>query len=162
MSHIILGIDPGTFHLGFGFLEKKGNQFTLIKSDIISPPKSHALYDRLSFIAKKFEVLLGEYRPKEVAIENLFHGKNIKSAFHLGLARGIIISECLRRDIKIFEYAPTQVKSVVTGYGRADKTQVKKMVELTLGVSIPHGYDATDALAIALCHGNTKRFEISQ
>jgi crossover junction endodeoxyribonuclease RuvC len=102
---------------------------------------------------------LDELRPDEVAIEDLFHSLNARSAFHLGMARGVAIGACLKRRIPIFEYAPTQIKSVVTGYGRSDKAQVKKMVELTLGTKIDLGFDATDAVAVAICHASTRRLE---
>jgi crossover junction endodeoxyribonuclease RuvC len=151
----LLGIDPGSHHLGLGCLEKRGNTMVLIYAEIIHAPRKDSLYDRISIIAARLRVLLDKLNPDEVAVEDIFHAKNARSAFHLGVARGAAIGACLERGLKIFEYAPTQVKSVVTGYGRADKEQVKKMVQLTLGQKIELAFDATDALAVAICHANT-------
>ena len=157
MARKILGIDPGSFHLGLGFIEKEGNAVRLIRTEIVSPPRNHAFFDRLEVLSKRLRILLDEFQPQEVAVEDIFHAKNVRSAIHLGVARGVAIGACLERGIKIYEYPPTQVKMIVTGYGRADKEQVKKMVRLTLGVEIDLGYDATDAIAVAICHAHAVR-----
>ncbi len=159
MNKIILGIDPGSHFLGVGCIHKRGNTLTLISAEAISAPAKQTLYPRLEVIAERLEILLDLWKPHEVAVEDLFHSKNARSAFHLGIARGVAIGACLKRKIAIFEYAPTQVKSVVTGYGRADKEQVRKMVELTLKAKIADRHDATDALAVAICHASTLRLE---
>jgi len=155
----VLGIDPGSYHLGVGCVAKQGNSLRLVYAGIIHAPKSKSLYDRLELIAEKLRPLIDELRPDEIAIEDIFCSKNARSAFHLGMARGVALSVCLGRGIKIYDYPPTQVKSVVTGHGRADKEQVKKMVRLTLGLrgDIEEGYDATDAVAVAICHANSLR-----
>lgn len=151
----VLGIDPGSHRLGVGCIEKTGNTLRLVFAEVISAPARHSLYGRLEIIGLRLREIIDQLVPEEIAVEDIFHAKNARSAFHLGIARGVAISACLGRGVKIFEYAPTQVKSIVTGYGRADKEQVKKMVRLILGHEITLGYDATDAIAIAICHANT-------
>ncbi len=150
----ILGIDPGSHHLGLGCLEKKGGQLRLLFCEIIHAPKSAKLYDRLAIINTRFNEVLKDLRPDHVAIEDIFFAKNARSAIYLGTARGMAIGACLQQGLSIHEYAATQVKSIVTGYGRSDKAHVQKMVEMILGTKITLGFDATDALAIAICHAN--------
>jgi crossover junction endodeoxyribonuclease RuvC len=155
----LLGIDPGSHHLGLGCLERHGNRIELIYVEIIHAPRKDALYDRVGHIARRLRVLLDELKPHAVAVEDIFYAKNARSAFHLGIARGAAIGACLERGLKIYEYAPTQVKAVVTGSGRADKEQVKKMVQIILGQKIDLAYDATDAIAVALCHANSMKMK---
>ena len=150
----ILGIDPGSHHLGVGCLEVTGQRVRLLFCEIIHAPKKGSLYERLHIIEKRFSEVLAELNPDEVAVEDIFFAKNVRSAIYLGTARGMAIGACLRHGLAINEYGATQVKSVVTGYGRSDKAQVQKMVEMILGTKIGLGFDATDALAIALCHVN--------
>ena len=126
----ILGIDPGSHHLGIGCLEKTGNRLRLVFCEIIHAKKSDSLYDRLATIESRFSQILAELKPDEIAVEDIFFAKNVRSAIFLGTARGMAIGACLRQGLKINEYAATQVKSVVTGYGRADKAHVQKMVEM--------------------------------
>ena len=158
MKRIILGIDPGSQHLGVGCIIKEGNKITLVQSTVLSAPGSHHLYRRLTSIQERLESLLNQLRPSEIAVEDVFYKQNPKSVFHLGVARGVAIAACLKLGLEIFEYPPTQVKSAVAGNGRADKAQVKKMVELSLGQKIEGRFDATDALAVALCHAHMHRF----
>jgi crossover junction endodeoxyribonuclease RuvC len=153
-SKRILGIDPGSHHLGVGCLEKTGNRSRLLFCEIIHAPKKEGLYTRLAVISQRFHQILDELKPDEVAVEDIFFAKNVRSAIYLGTARGMVIGACLQKGLEIHQYAATQVKSVVTGYGRADKADVQKMVEMILGTKITLGFDATDALAIALCHAN--------
>ncbi len=154
MAQKILGIDPGSHHLGVGCLEKTGNKLRLIYCEIIHAKKTDKLYDRLQVIGKRFQAVLEELNPDEVAVEDLFFAKNVRSAIYLGTARGVAIGACIQRGLTISEYAATQVKSVVTGYGRSDKAHVQKMVEMILGAKIDLGFDATDAVAVAICHAN--------
>lgn len=150
----ILGIDPGSHHLGVGGIEKSGNSLRLIFAETIHAPAKAPLFERLESILVRLNHLVSEFTPHEIAIEDVFTALNARTAFRLGIARGAAIASCLGRGAKIFEYAPTQVKSVVTGYGRADKEQVQKMVFLILGKKFELGFDATDALAVAICHAN--------
>jgi crossover junction endodeoxyribonuclease RuvC len=150
----ILGIDPGSHHMGIGCLEKTGNRLRLVFCEIIHAPKQDSLYDRLRVISDRFQTVLAELKPSEVAFEDIFYAKNVRSAIYLGTARGMAIGACLQQGLKIHEYAATQVKSVVTGYGRSDKAHVQKMVQMILGTRIELGVDATDAVAVAICHAN--------
>jgi len=159
MEKIILGIDPGSHYLGVGCLQKSGNRLVFIAAEAIKAPQKESLYPRLEVIAERLEVLLDLWKPHEVAVEDLFHSINARSAFRLGIARGVAIGACLKRRLPIFEYAPALVKSTVTGSGRADKDQVRKMVELTLRAKIDLRHDATDALAVAICHASHIRLE---
>lgn len=153
----IVGIDPGSHHLGFGCIQKSGTEIKLLSAETIHAPKL-ALYERLESITPKLHALLDKLCPHEVAIEDTFYAKNVKSAFQLGIVRGIVFSACIARGIKVYEYAPTQVKSAVTGYGRADKSSVQKMVGLIVGQELKVGFDASDAVAIAICHASLMRF----
>lgn len=158
-SKRILGIDPGSNRLGFACLEKRGSVLELISAEVISAAPKRPFYGRLELIAARLRDLILEFSPDEVAVEDIFHAHNARSAFQLGVARGVAIGACLSHKMKIFEYAPTQVKAVVTGYGRADKAQVKKMIELVLRRKLDLGYDATDAIAVAICHASTMNWE---
>lgn len=140
-----------------GCVRKKGNSVSFLHAEVIQAPSKEALYERLAVIREKLIDLLDRLKPHEVALENIFTGKNIQSAFTIGIVRGVIFSVCLERKVKVYQYAPTHVKSVVTGSGRADKEQVKKMVNLVLGTKIEMGLDATDAVAIAICHASQNK-----
>jgi crossover junction endodeoxyribonuclease RuvC len=156
-ENFIVGIDPGSHNFGFGCIQKSGNDLKLVTAQVIKAPAQETLYERLKVITPKFHALLDQIKPQEVALEDVFFAKNAKSAFQLGIVRGVVFAACLERDIKIFEYPPTQVKSTVTGYGRADKAQVQKMVGLLLGAELKTAYDASDAVAIAICHASINR-----
>jgi len=153
-AKIILGIDPGSHNVGIACLEKRGNKLKLLYAETIHAPTKKDIYTRLDHIAKKLNERIDELSPQEIAIEDIFFAKNTRSAFKLGVARGVAVAACLNRGIKIFEYAPTQVKSAVTGYGRAGKDQVRKMAALTLGTQLNVGFDAADAIAVAICHAS--------
>jgi crossover junction endodeoxyribonuclease RuvC len=160
----ILGIDPGSHHLGIGCIEKDGRTLRLIFAETINAKKTDTLFDRLGVIKTRLLARIDELNPDEIVIENMFTAKNVKTALSLGMARGVALSTVIGRGIGIYEYAPTQVKMVVTGYGRADKEQVRKMVGLTLGLGgreMDLGFDASDAVALAICHANTKKFGTS-
>jgi crossover junction endodeoxyribonuclease RuvC len=155
LTRRILGIDPGSLHLGIGLIEKKGARVRLLFAETIHAPAKMEFFERLDFIHLRLKARIEELKPEEIAVEDTFFAKNAQSAFKLGMARGVAVAACLGRGLRIYEYAPTQVKSVVTGYGRADKEQVRKMVGLSLGSKLDLGFDATDALAVALCHANS-------
>lgn len=156
----ILGIDPGSHQLGLGCIEKRGNEIRLLFAETIKAPPSDDIYGRLDFIADRLKLRIDELRPEEVAIEDTFCGKSARSAFRLGVARGVAVGACLGRRIPIYEYAPTRVKQIVTGYGKADKAQVRKMAALTVGTPLELGFDATDAIAVAICHASTVDFNL--
>lgn len=152
-----MGIDPGSYFLGMGCVEYTDRSPRLVFAEVIAAPKGLPLYSRFGLILDKLKVRVAELNPDEVVFEDTFFGKNPKSALYLGMARGLVASVFLERKIPIFEYAPTAVKAAVAGNGRADKEAVKKMVEITLGSKIDLGLDATDALAVAVCHGSQRR-----
>ncbi len=156
----ILGIDPGIGRMGWGIIEKvQGSQFlvggygcveTQPNSDI--PGRLYAIYDEVCRI-------IDEYRPDALAIEDLFFAKNAKTAFSVGQARGVILLAASQKNLSIAVYTPLQVKSAVTGYGKAEKKQVGQMVKLLLHLKeIPKPDDTADALAIAITHGVTLKY----
>ena len=150
---IILGLDPGTNIMGYGIISITGNKFTLLQFGVIHLGKygDHAV--KLKKIFDRVISLLDEYHPDEVALEAPFFGKNIQSMLKLGRAQGVAMSAALSREIPIVEYAPKKVKQSVTGNGNASKEQVAKMLMQVFQIKeLPKLLDATDALAVALCH----------
>ncbi|NLM44086.1 MAG: crossover junction endodeoxyribonuclease RuvC [Clostridiales bacterium] len=156
---IIMGIDPGLAILGYGLIEMKGNKFVLLHSGAIITQSNISMPDRLSCIYDGLNSLLEEYNPDAYAIEELFFNKNIKTALTVGHARGVAILAASNHKIPIYEYTPLQVKQAIVGYGRAEKKQMQQMVKLLLGLDqMPKPDDVADALAVAICHGNSSRF----
>lgn len=152
----ILGIDPGSHHLGIGLIDKEGASLRLVHADTLHARRGADLFTRLSSLQTDLAKAVAQFRPHTVAIEDIFYAKSVRSAIDLGTARGLAIAECLRLGLPIQAYAPTSVKSVVAGSGRADKEQVRKMVQLLLGTRLDSlGLDASDALAIAICHASS-------
>lgn len=152
---LILGIDPGTATTGYGIVELKGNKYTSVAFGVIKTSPDLPLENRLFLIHSETERLIKTYRPSEVAIEELFFNKNVRTALAVGHARGVILLAASQQATPVFEYTPLQVKQGVVGYGRAEKKQVQFMVKTILGLDkMPKPDDAADALAIAICHGN--------
>ena len=150
---IILGLDPGTTVMGYGLLHVTGSKLKVLQYGVIRLAKldSHAM--RLRKIFERILNLVDEYHPDEVALEAPFFGKNVQSMLKLGRAQGVAMAAALYRDVPITEYAPRKVKQAVTGNGNASKEQVAAMLTSVLGIeSKPQFLDATDALAVALCH----------
>lgn len=150
---IILGLDPGTNIMGYGLIIVRKPKIDLIQYGVIQLSKydSHEL--RLKKIFERVLSLIDEYHPDEVALEAPFFGKNVQSMLKLGRAQGVAMSAALSRDIPIIEYAPKKVKQSVTGNGNASKEQVAKMLMMLFKIKEqPKLLDATDALAVALCH----------
>ena len=150
---LIMGVDPGSIHTGYGLILSKGSQLTLVAQGRLSPRAAWPMPKRLAFIHQGLSELMTGYRPQVVAVEDIFCGSNVRSALKLGQVRGVILlTAALLGDIEIFEYAPRQVKSAVAGYGQAEKTQVAHMVGKFLNYSEKLAVDAADALAVAICH----------
>jgi len=150
---VILGLDPGTNIMGYGLISIKGNKIELLQFGVIHLGKvdSHEL--RLKKIFDRVLSLIDEYHPDEVALEAPFFGKNVQSMLKLGRAQGVAMSAALFREVPIIEYAPKKVKQSVTGNGNASKEQVARMLMTLLTIrELPKLLDATDALAVALCH----------
>lgn len=152
---ILLGIDPGIGTTGFGVIEQKTlNSYTFIECGVIKTPPNTPLAGRLLQLSNDFGALLDRIKPEAVAIEQLFFGRNVTTAFTVGQARGVMLLELARRGHEFGEYTPLQIKMSVAGYGRATKTQVQQMVVRLLNLKkVPRPDDAADGLAIALCHG---------
>ena len=151
---IILGIDPGSRLTGFGVIQSHGSKLAYVTSGYIRIDTEQDLAHRLKQITQSVTQIIGEYRPDEFAIEQVFLGKNVDSALKLGQARGAAIVAAALEDVPVFEYAARSVKQAVTGKGSADKTQVQHMVKHLLKLpGIPQS-DAADALAIAITHSH--------
>jgi len=150
---IILGLDPGTNVMGYGIILIRGSQMTVVQFGVINMGKygAHAL--KLKKIFERVLALVDEYKPDDVALEAPFFGKNIQSMLKLGRAQGVAMSAALYREVPITEYAPKKVKQSVTGNGNASKEQVAKMLMQLFSIKeLPKLFDATDALAVAVCH----------
>lgn len=161
--NIILGIDPGSIHCGYGLIgtlrkNKNASQIEYIASGRISMSRNKNLNIRLKKLYEEIIKIIKVYKPVAVAIENIFFSKSIKSALSLGQARGVIILAATLEKIPVYEYTALEVKKAITGYGKADKGQVKNMVIkiLNLKNNLRHlTEDSADALALAICHINT-------
>ena len=159
---IVLGIDPGYGLVGYGVLDKTGNKLTVIDYGAISTPKDMPMSRRLEIIYNSMIMLIDKYHPEEVGIEKLYWGRNITTAIPVAQARGVIILALQQKNVKIYEYSPSQVKSALTGTGQAEKAQVQYMVKTLLNLQkIPRPDDAADALAMAICHTQTNHKLIS-
>lgn len=152
-SKIILGIDPGTIVMGYGLVTIKGNQASLLELGVLKPGKVKDGYKRLQLIFNTVSGLITKYQPTDFAIEAPFFGKNVQSMLKLGRAQGVAIAAAMRHGLDVTEYSPKKVKQSITGNGNADKHQVMKMLQALLHFKeTPKLLDATDALAVALCH----------
>ena len=150
---IILGIDPGTMVMGFGLVKQQGKAMSLICMDVVKLNKLENQALKLRMIFEKMLGLIDQYHPDELAIEAPFFGKNVQSMLKLGRAQGVAMAAALYRDIPIFEYAPRTIKQTITGNGSASKEQVSRMLQAMLRFNeMPKYFDATDALAAAVCH----------
>ena len=152
---IILGIDPGLINTGYGLIKVYNNKSDLIDFGTITPPNKKHLSQRLKTIYEDVLYIIDKYNPSIMAIEEVFYGKNVKSALLLGHARGVPMVCASMRKIPVFEYSARKVKQSVTGNGNAHKSQVKYMISKEFNIKNENfSSDASDALAIALCHLN--------
>jgi crossover junction endodeoxyribonuclease RuvC len=153
-EQVILGIDPGTLFMGYGLIAVRKNKVTLVDMGVLrlARHKDHA--ERLRLIYTTIEGLIQTYKPVAAAIEAPFFGKNVQSMLKLGRAQGVAIAAATVNGLQAIEYAPNKVKQSITGRGHATKEQVWEMLKRTLNLSdgIPESMDATDAVAVALCH----------
>ena len=159
----ILGIDPGSINCGYGLIETRSHTSSLnsssyryISSGRIVLPAAKPLHERLKELYISLSEVISEYTPDQIAIESMFFAKGIKAALSLGHTRGVVLLAAALTGLPIFEYSPLEVKKAVVGYGRADKNQVQLMVQRLLSLNRSLSPDSADALAIALCHANTK------
>ncbi len=158
---IILGIDPGTATTGFGVIEKqrnKKNEFAILTFGVITTPKTDSDARRLKTLFEDITSLIKKYKPDRLGIEKLFFSSNQTTAMTVSQARGIVLLVAEQHRIPIFEFTPLQVKSILTGYGKADKKQMQFMVQKTFGLkTLPKPDDAADALGIALCAAHARQ-----
>lgn len=153
---VILGIDPGVATIGFGVLRVERGKNTLLQYGVISTPPGITLSKRLLQISQDMEQLILQFRPDEMAVEELFFSKNITTGISVAHGRGVILLAAEKLGVPVFEYTPMQVKQAVVGYGAAEKRQVMLMTQRLLGMKeIPRPDDAADALAIAICHSRS-------
>lgn len=149
---IILGIDPGTATTGFGIIRQTKNQPELVDFGVISTKKTLSDAERLEILAEDINQLIKKYKPAAVGIEKLFLTTNQKTVMTVSQARGVVLLICQKAGLPILEFTPLQVKSFISGYGKAEKKQVQFIVQKTFKLkSVPKPDDAADALAIAIC-----------
>ena len=165
MSEIyrIMGIDPGTNYMGYGIIEVDGKQ---LRSVVMGDIDLHTMsdpYRKLRYIFERVGKLIDDYNPREVALESPFFGTNVQSMLKLGRAQGVAMAAALSRDKEVFEYAPTRIKQAITGSGSASKEQVAAIIKRMLKLEyVPRRLDATDGMAVAMCHYYTARTPISK
>jgi crossover junction endodeoxyribonuclease RuvC len=158
---IVIGIDPGTALTGYGIIEEsETGQLTAIRYGAIETSADLTLDKRLQNIYHSLSQLLVLHRPETGAVEKLFFQRNVRTAMSVGQARGVLLLALAEAGVKVAEYTPMEVKQAVSGYGGADKNQVQQMVRTILSLdAIPQPDDVADALAIAICHINSHRWE---
>lgn len=153
----VLGIDPGTAIVGWAVLEEKEGKVEPIAYGHITTQKENSTAHRLLEVAEDLEEIIKKYKPQEAAVEDLFFFKNAKTVIKVSQARGAILLTLEKLSVIISEYTPLQVKQAITGYGRAEKSQMQQMVKNILKMKeIPKPDDTADAIAIALCHINSR------
>jgi len=151
----VLGIDPGSRITGYGIVEKQGNRLIHIDNGAIQVGTQDNFASRLECIYSGLQHLIAEYRPETAAIEQIFVSRNVSSALKLGHARGAAMLAAVHGGLAVHEYTAMQVKSAVVGYGRAAKGQVQQMVKALLNLPEIAQEDASDALAVAICHAHS-------
>lgn len=157
---IIFGLDPGIAIVGYGIIEVIGNRVRLIDFGVIETKSDLSLPERLKIIDDKLNKLIELHNVDELAIEELFFNKNVKTVINVAQARGVEVLSFVKRGILPYEYTPLQVKQAITGYGRADKKQMQESIKMIFKLKeIPKPDDAADAIAIALCHFFSLKFK---
>ena len=166
----ILGIDPGSIYCGYGLIKtsdgnariagsrKNGRPMYLSSGRIVLPARQ-PLHIRLKELYTNLTEVIAEYSPDEIVIEKMFFARGIKAAISLGHTRGVVLIAAALTGLDIYEYSALEVKKAVVGYGKADKNQVQKMVQEILAIGHPLSPDSADALALALCHAHTGKFD---
>lgn len=148
----IIGIDPGSRITGYGIVEKRGASFVHIDNGCLTTRSGDSIPSRLEQIHSGLIDILEKYRPDAAAVEEVFFAKNVSSSLKLGEARGVALLAAVQSKIAVFEYATREVKQALTGYGQATKDQIQKMVKAMLKLPEVAQEDASDALAVAICH----------
>ncbi|MBM3149710.1 MAG: crossover junction endodeoxyribonuclease RuvC [Chloroflexi bacterium] len=156
----VLGIDPGTLNLGYGVVDEEGREMRMVNCGVLRSPAKLPLEQRLSSLYHGLCRVVAECEPDEVAIEEPFVADNVRSALSLGRAQAIAILAAANRKLPVFRYPPALVKQNVTNSGGSSKAQVQEMVRIQLGLSTaPEPSDASDALAVAICHLHQRQFD---
>jgi len=153
-SQRILGIDPGSRATGYGVIEKRGNRLFYVTCGVIRLGSKYSFTDRLKIIFDGLCEVIASHKPTVAAVEDVFVAANPRTALKLGHARGVAVLAALHNGLKVHDYTPRMVKQAVVGYGNADKYQVQQMVRVLLQLSAAPSADASDALAVAMCHAN--------
>jgi crossover junction endodeoxyribonuclease RuvC len=154
---VVLGIDPGTRRTGFGVVVRRGSRLAHVDNGLVAPKADLPLATRLKAIHEALAEAIARYRPDVVAIENVFVHRNVRAALKLGHARGVAMLCAAQAGLDVHEYSPAEVKMSVVGTGRAEKDQVAQMVRLLLALPEVAQTDASDALAVAICHAQRQR-----
>jgi crossover junction endodeoxyribonuclease RuvC len=149
---IVLGIDPGTARLGYGLVDRQGSHLAIVDYGCLETVDDRSLEQRLLLIHEGLTHLIATHHPEAVGVERLFFNRNAQTAMAVGQARGVVLLVAAQHGLPVFEYGPHEVKMAVTGYGRAPKEQVQRMVQMLLSMAeLPRPDDAADALAVAVC-----------
>jgi len=151
-------VDPGTLNMGYGIVEETGGgNIKMVGCGVICVPQKMPIEERLCILHEGLAKMISQYKPEVVALEEPFVAGNARSALAIGRAQAVAILAAAQSKLPVFRYMPTQVKQLVTSYGRSSKDQVQQVVKLQLGVTdLPGASDAADALAVAICHLNQK------
>jgi len=158
---LVLGIDPGTATTGYGLVRQAADgSLQAVDFGAILTPAEMPMPDRLASLYQQLQDILLLHQPDSSAVEKLFFQKNVKTALSVGQARGVVLLSLAQANLPIGEYTPNEIKQAVTGYGSADKRQMQEMVKLLLGLEQrPKPDDAADALAVAICHLHSSRYQ---
>ncbi len=155
---IILGFDPGLATLGYGAIKSERGKNEMLDYGVVLTPKNENLPVRLAMLEEGIRKVINQFKPDEIAVEELFFCKNVTTAINVAHARGVLLLTAVKECGRMFEYTPLQIKQALTGYGRADKNQIQQMVKTFLRLpKIPKPDDAADALAVALTHAQTNK-----
>jgi crossover junction endodeoxyribonuclease RuvC len=155
---LVLGIDPGTAITGYGLVREEEEGLDLVGCGVITTPADQPLPQRLQAIYRGLTAIIAQHQPDQVAVEELFFSRNVRTALSVGQARGVVLLAAAEAGLPLHEYKPLEVKQTVAGYGGADKRQVQEMVRMLLQLErVPEPDDAADAVAIAVCHIHSAR-----
>jgi crossover junction endodeoxyribonuclease RuvC len=155
----IIGIDPGYAILGYGVVDKSPNKYTLVECGVLTTDKDLPMPERIRRVYAMLMDVIAEFGPDDAAVEELYFSGNAKTAMRVGEARGAAILACANSGLNIYEYTPLQIKQALAGYGRADKRQIQELVKRICGLrEAPKPDDAADAVAAAICHGNSSGY----
>jgi len=157
---LILGIDPGTAITGYGFIRADTDPIEMVAYGAVLTPSDWDMPRRLAHIYRELTALIAQHQPTDAVVEKLFFSKNVRTALSVGQARGVALLVAAQAQLTIHEYTPTEIKQAVVGYGRADKNQIQQMVKMLLQLDfVPQPDDAADALAVAICHAHSAKFQ---